>query len=350
MSGIFAAPQRHWTKFIDAAARACEDILDRLSPPRRLTIVEEDGGMLTVTRANNAKHLAGAIMPDATGKLVASGREMQNAAKGAHIDLVLRPDRFLIRDLPLPAQADGFLERILRAQIDRWTPWPAERAVFGYLLREQTADRIVVAVAAGDRHELQPLFDGFAALKPRMLSAFAGAVDGGPRIPLMTQNVAARRHSFVRNLLGGALLLVSLGLLGIFAWTAWAGAQLDRDYEALQADIAGKRAGLRSEDPIKEIERRIITRKAQGPFVSIMLEELTRVLPDDTSVTDIQLTGTKLQIIGVSRDATALIGLIEKSAAFSDAGFYAPTTRGALDPAEQFHIEAKMKAGRGVRP
>jgi len=50
-----------------------------------------------------------------------------------------------------------------------------------------------------------------------------------------------------------------------------------------------------------------------------------------------------LQIVGVTRDAAGLIGLIEQSPHFTRAKFYAPTTRTPGEPGERFHIEAQIK-------
>jgi len=75
----------------------------------------------------------------------------------------------------------------------------------------------------------------------------------------------------------------------------------------------------------------------------IVLEALSQILPDHTFITELRIEGDKLQIVGVTRDAPALIGLIEQSPHFTHATFYAPTTRTPGDPGERFHIEAQIK-------
>ena len=75
----------------------------------------------------------------------------------------------------------------------------------------------------------------------------------------------------------------------------------------------------------------------------IVLEALSRVLPDHTYVTEMHLAGNKLQIAGITRDAPSLIPLIEQSQHFRRATFYAPTTRAPSDPGERFHIEARVE-------
>ncbi len=99
---------------------------------------------------------------------------------------------------------------------------------------------------------------------------------------------------------------------------------------------AGSDGGDRS--PLASLERR----KYETATSVIVIEALSRLLPDHTYVTELHLAGNKLQIAGITHDAPSLIPLIEQSGHFTRATFYAPTTRSPSDPGERFHIEAQI--------
>jgi general secretion pathway protein L len=90
---------------------------------------------------------------------------------------------------------------------------------------------------------------------------------------------------------------------------------------------------------VLELERR----KHATPSSAIIIEALSRVLPDDTYLTELRILGDKLQIVGVSKDAPSLIRLIEQTHHFSRAVFFAPTTRSPSEMGEHFSIEAHIE-------
>ena len=75
----------------------------------------------------------------------------------------------------------------------------------------------------------------------------------------------------------------------------------------------------------------------------IVLDTLSRILPDHTYVTELRVEGNKLRLTGVTKDAPSLIGLIEGSGRFRGATFFAPTTQLPSEAGEHFHIEADIQ-------
>jgi general secretion pathway protein L len=146
----------------------------------------------------------------------------------------------------------------------------------------------------------------------------------------------------------GAAALVAIVSLAASTWIASSlGAQEDELARQISERRAAIRAGADGGDrsPAAVLERR----KYQTPASVIVLETLSQVLPDNTYVTELHLTGNKLQISGITTDAPSLISLIEQSRHFTRATFYAPTTRSPSDPGERFHIEAQVEPKNTVK-
>ena len=75
----------------------------------------------------------------------------------------------------------------------------------------------------------------------------------------------------------------------------------------------------------------------------IVLEALSRALPDTAHLAEIKLDGTTLRIIGNADDAPALLAPLEQTGHLSNVHFFAPTTRGPDGRQFRFHIEARVE-------
>ncbi len=81
----------------------------------------------------------------------------------------------------------------------------------------------------------------------------------------------------------------------------------------------------------------------------MIIENLSRILPDNTYVTELRIEDSKIQVVGVTHDAPALIGLMEQSGLFTRATFFAPTTRSPSETGERFHIQALIQPAEAPR-
>lgn len=72
-------------------------------------------------------------------------------------------------------------------------------------------------------------------------------------------------------------------------------------------------------------------------FVEV-LNEVTRLLPDDTWLFRMRVFAGDVQTFGYSPAASTLIGTIEESDLFKNAQFRAPMTRDPRVDADRFHI------------
>lgn len=141
------------------------------------------------------------------------------------------------------------------------------------------------------------------------------------------------------------VLLIAIATFGhAYARTAEAGARL-----AILVDERRREAlAVRKEVDALQMEERLLqaarAAKIKTVPASALWEELTRILPDSTWLSDLALREDVVSIAGFSRAAADLIGMLGASAVFRDPRFTAPVTRVPGQDGERFTIH--MKVGR----
>ena len=339
------------SRWIDDVALALTRFGGVFRAVRRVQLAEQPDGSFLVrpVRKRSAGKPVGAPLRIEDGAIAGTiVARTQKLLAGSQIDVLLSPSRFIFRPLELPRRAGEFLDGVVRAQIDRLTPWSAADAAFGWSAPKTLgADRIVVTVAATSRAVAAPIVAALAACQADTIRLSTHAdEDKADLIVIFTERAgAALRTRRTRRKLIGGLALTGIGAAGAIAATILAGGRLEAKRLDLAHRIAERRAALLSgrgsvsDEALAALE----ARKRATPAGVIVMEALSQTLPDDTYLNELRLGDGKVQIAGLTQDAPALIRLIEQSQHFTRATFYAPTTRAASDNGERFHIEARVE-------
>jgi len=343
------------SRWIDCVAAALIAARGRFASSRTVHLVEGADGAFTVVGAESATTQSQAErIRLVEGKVVGSlAADVESRIRTSRIEVVLQPARFVFRPLELPRRAGEFLDGIVRAQIDRLTPWPAEDAAFGWSRPRDTAgDRIVVTVAATARALITPFVQALAGLGADSIVVSTVAPEDGDGAGAASIKVFEQKSRGALELqrLRRALIGI-LVVAGVLAGGAVAADIVVSDsLQARQDDVVGKivarRAAMRANlDANGDAARAgLERRKHETPSSVIVLEALSRIFPDHTYVTELRIVGDKMQVVGITRDAPSLIRLIEQSSYFTHATFFAPTTRSPSQPGENFHIEAQIQS------
>jgi general secretion pathway protein L len=209
-------------------------------------------------------------------------------------------------------------------------------------------DRIDLTIAATARGLIAPYVQAIADLGVASVAVLAVPGDAAPdAAPIRVYEQRTRgvlEIDRIRQALIALLLVSGLATAGATSYSVYALDSLDTEQQELTQKIAARRAALRTGPAATVSAQRLLERrKRTTPSNVIVLEALSQILPDHTYVTELRIEGDKLQVVGVTRDAAALIALIEQSPHFEHAAFYAPTTRTPGDPGERFHVEAHIK-------
>ena len=103
---------------------------------RRQILLSEGGDNTFTARVTSARK--GVALPEVSFRL-SHGRpspslpaDWEAALHGSRVEVLLTSGQVLFRSLDFPKQAVDFLDGMIRAQIDRLTPWAVDDVVFGW--------------------------------------------------------------------------------------------------------------------------------------------------------------------------------------------------------------------------
>lgn len=341
--------------FIDDVAAGAACLGAALRPSHGIELVEQaDGSFLVMDmRRKGAERGNGlSLRIDGGGIADPISPAARSALARSSVDVRLAPSHFVFRSLELPEGARQFLDGVVRSQIDRLTPWSASEAALGW--SEPTdagAGQFSITVAATARSLVAPIASAAMAAGAAQVRMSTRAGDGeGPVIPVFSQDIGGRNggRGLRRGLVAGLALTGLAFTISLGAWLV-AGAGRDARLIDVQNRIAERRSALMNrrgpaaEEALKALE----ARKWAAPSAVMVLEALSKTLPDDAHLTELHIEGGKVQIAGSAASAPELIKLIEQSRRFAKATFFAPTVRGPHG-GESFHIEAHIEPSFAV--
>jgi general secretion pathway protein L len=359
-----------FSRWIDSVAKSIDSLVERHRSRRLIRLIENEDGTFIFQIANTAgksvtwltkrrlwrprKRAKAPGMLAPIGSRIVEGTfaetlpvDWMTALRGSRVEVVLNPRRFLFRPLELPRQAVDFLEGIIRAQIDRLTPWHANDAVFGWTHPVDADDRIKLSVVATARSMVSPYVNSLTGLGTSSVSVSTTAPppDNGSVSVLTARAQSEAGAGRLRRILAALILTSGIAAMASLTLGALVVDSLDSELATLSHKIAARRTAMRlGEGPgANSAQRALAQRKQATPSSVLVLEALSKILPDHTYVTELHIEGDRLQVVGITRDAPSLIELIEQSAQFTRATFFAPTTQAPGDPGERFHIEARIK-------
>lgn len=287
--------------------------------------------------------------------------DVSQLAHSGFVILELPDEHVAVRRVAVPAQARDFVDGIVRNQIERLSPWRADQAVHGFAVDSDGEDRATldVCVLIASRDAIDTAREQLAAIGltvDRIVASVRNA-DGAkpgtrPETMPVTRpvtlwsrlvDVSAETRNRMRRQIGIGIAGTIAASLGLGLW-AMASAQFIRaESDDTAKRIASLRRQLQAPLTLKSAaslpaNQRVWYEKEMSPSAAIVLEALSRALPDTAHLTELNLRGATLTIAGLTSDAPSLIAPLEHSGSLTDVRFSAPTTRGADDAHFAFHI------------
>lgn len=319
----------------------------------RWVLVEISGTRVTFSRVAEGKVAEAGCLDmaslDAAGQVPAFRSELDKVVREkAEIALCLRPDQVLRKKLTLPLAAEENLRQVISFEMDRLTPFKAEQVYFDYRLahRDQQLDvTLVIAQRAAVDEPLRQL-----AAWGSQATAVVVADDVTEDVPWNLLPTGQRQKSKdtlqVRlniALASGATVLLCAAL----ALPIWQKRETVLAIHPLLGNAHQQAA--RAEDLRRQLEslmaeyNYLLDKKRESPPVVAVLEDVTRVLPDDTWVQQFDLKGNEMLIQGETASSSKLAGLFEQAKTLHNANFRAPLTKGQGANSERFQLAADTR-------
>jgi len=283
--------------------------------------------------------------------------KVTHAARGSFVVFRLPDDRVVVRRIAVPVQAREFLPGIIRNQIERLSPWHADQVVYGFAadVDEEDAATLDVRVLIALRADIDRASDELAAIGLPVDRIVTSPPHGGEgregakSVTLWSRlvDVSPEYLAHTCRRAGAGIAGAVAVSLGLSLWAVTSAISLGEESEeiaarvrTLQRQIQGPAA--RSVASLSPNER-AWDAKETSPTAAIVLEALSRALPDGAYVTELRLENATLRMIGLANDAPSLIAPLEHSGHLNDVHFFAPTTRGPDGTLFRFNIEARVE-------
>ena len=321
---------------------------------RTLFLSRGDG--FAVFKNSRGKPVSVAVVEDAASKKqMASARKALKAASRGPRQTVIRlsSDDVLERTIQIPSAASDVVEPVLQNQLDRIVPWPKNETYFGYQIvdgKKHSGEQLEVRVIATRKAILDNVLR-----QAHDLGLNASLVDFAPPeqlragvelLSLMPDPVRRRAEGLKVAGLGLALCSATVTVLGsYFLWQqALQQNELDAQAQVLRDRVAAMDRRLEQNLRLQTERARLVQRKTNSPAVTVLLEALSRALPDNAYLSELTISGPDVRLEGKAEEPTALIPKIESAAQFTKVRFGAPTTRTEEEEFETFSITATGQA------
>ncbi|MCA3561120.1 MAG: PilN domain-containing protein [Aestuariivirga sp.] len=266
---------------------------------------------------------------------------------GSQAALSFAADQSVSQQIVLPQQPDAVLRAIVRNKVESLAPWPLAQCLHGMRASAIAGDpqHVRVDVAVVSRSLLEDLAATLRRAGVEVKAVSVQLPDGQPvAIDLGGDDVRreARAHAarLARTAAAVLALLTGLGLLWIYRTSSEA-TRLEAETASLMGSLkpGGTPAG---ETPQVSAANRLFQARQDRLSAVAVLNELSKLLPDNVHLLSLDLEGDQITIKGQGSGVPDLIQLLEASPEFEGVNFAAATELDQNSNADVFSLVATL--------
>jgi general secretion pathway protein L len=333
-------------RWIDILARLLLGWRDKARGRRVLQLAQEGDQWVVQQVAGQQEVSLGSMTNGA-----AVPTEIARAAQRSIVVLKLSAAEVIVRRITVPTQAGSLLAGIVQNQIERLSPWRADDAAYGFDARTNAdATSLDVDVLITPRAALDETCRRMDGMGLRVDRVVAAGRDATAPVTLWSRLSDASDKSLARARFAIAAVVAATVCItaAVGLWSLLAATSADGEADDIATDIARLQHGAQGGSPrtlaaTAPPAERAWALKETSPAAVVVVEALSRALPDSSYLTELNLEGAALRMVGLADDAPSLIAPLETSGHLTDVRFFAPTTRAADGRRFVFHIEARVE-------
>jgi general secretion pathway protein L len=259
----------------------------------------------------------------------------------------LSADLGLCKTLDLPLAAKDDLDQVLRFEMDRLTPFRADEVYFAHRVLGSDARnrRLSLELHLAPRRKVDRVLTALRSfgLVPARLE-LAGGSEGGDRLNLLPGEPSQRtREGRLNRAFALLAMMLAASIVAIPLQRQRATmAELDAEAAAARAKAEESLAMRDRLDQLTKSAQFLLAYKTRQPLVVQVLDELTRLVPDQAYLIQLELHEQTVELHGFAATASDLIGPLEESPLFTAPQFRSPVTRDPRGGTERFHISVEL--------
>jgi general secretion pathway protein L len=289
--------------------------------------------------------------PDQAGQLAALLQHTRRSRQP--VTLCLSGDLGLRKIVSLPLAAKDDLNQLLRFEMDRLTPFRADEVQFAHRIVETDPQdrRITVELVVAPKVVVDQALETarMVGIMPARLELVGARSDDPEPLDLLPHRSAARagERRLIPALVLLALLLAIVAVAIPLHRQRSTLADLNDQIAATRADAEESRASREQLDQLSQTGTFLFAEKARRPMATDVLAELTRLVPDEAYLNQLDLQEGQVELHGTAATASDLIGLLDQSPLFRAPQFRSPVTQDVDDGAERFHLSVEFATEGG---
>lgn len=269
------------------------------------------------------------------------------------LSLVLPEKLALQKAIEFPLVPERDLRQALSFEIDRQSPFKAEDVLFDYQVRyrDTATKKLVLELTIVPKQRAESLLNGFREMGLQVTKLDVASGQGNARgigLNLMNGFASESTRRRMPMLLAAASVLLFVAIVYIPIY------QLSTLESSLEKEIQLARKAANDTITMQnDLEQEIRSaefldaRKTVTPSSIVVLDELTRALPDDTWLQRFQHDQEHASISGYSTGASKLISIIDEQENFINPTFTSPIVKDKNRDIEKFEMKFEIRSQDG---